>query len=83
MVSRILYSQTQLAVLRLYQLIDEINYMLSSSEWHSLNALLSDYHEVFSLDDNERGETDLVHLTIDTEEAPLQRQPARCILFAA
>ena len=50
--------------------------MLSSSEWHSLSALLSDYHEVFSLDDNERGETDLVHLTIDTEEAPLHSKTA-------
>ena len=38
---------------------------------------------MFILEDNERGETDLVQLTIDTEGAPPKRQPARRVPFAA
>ena len=68
---------------KLKAMIDEANCTISSTERDSLFALLSEYHDVFSLDDNERGETDLVQLTIDTGEAPPQRQSARRIPFAA
>ena len=48
---------------KLKAMIDEANCTLSSTERDSLFALLSEYHDVFSLDDNERGEIDLVQLT--------------------
>ena len=54
-----------------------------SFEQVKLKALLSEFHEAFSLDDDERGETDLVQLTIDTGDAPLRRQSARRIPIAA
>ena len=54
-----------------------------SFEQVKLKALLSEFHEAFSLDDDERGETDLVQLTIDTGDAPLRRQSARRIPMAA
>ena len=40
-------------------------------------------HEVFSLEDEERGETDLVEFRIDTGDATPKRQAARRIPFAA
>ena len=63
--------------------ISEGTNMPNSSERKKLNTLLSEYHEVFSLEDDERGETDLVQLTIDTGDAPPQRQPARRVPIAA
>ena len=68
---------------KLRMLIGEANHGVKSSEKEELYALLSEYHEVFSLEDNERGETDLVQLTIDTGDAPPQRQSARRVPFAA
>ena len=65
------------------KLIGETNSAIHSSKNQELYALLSEYHEVFSLEDSERGETDLVELTIDTGDAPPQRQSARHIPFAA
>ena len=67
---------------KLKAMIEGANCTLSSSERDSLYALLFEY-EIFSLDDNERGETHLVQLTIDTGESPPQRQPVRHIPFAA
>lgn len=46
---------------------------LNSSELEALYVLLTEHHEVFSLEENERGETDLVQLTIDTGNASLLR----------
>ena len=57
---------------KLKVLLNDGNCSLNSSEQEKLHALLSEYHEVFSLEDNERGETDLVQLTIDTGDAPPQ-----------
>ena len=41
------------------------------------------YHKVFSLEDGERGETDLVEFKIDTGDAIPKRQAVRRIPFAA
>ena len=39
---------------------------LSQEEASQLSQLLADYHDIFSLNDDERGETDLVEFKIDT-----------------
>ena len=48
-----------------------------------LQEVILQYHHLFSVDEEERGETDLVQLTIDTGEASPIKQPARHLLFAA
>ena len=58
---------------RLKALVSDANSTLNCLERDKLYALLTEYHEVFSLEDNERGETDLVQLTIDTGGAPPKR----------
>ena len=45
-------------------------------------SLLERYHDVFSLTEGERGETDLVEMSIDTGDAVPRRQASRRILFA-
>ena len=47
-----------------------------------LISLLEEYHDVFSLEEGERGETDLVQLHIDTGDAQPQTQAACRIPFA-
>ena len=46
-----------------------------------LFTLLKEYHNIFSLEDGERGETDLVVLHIDTADTPPSRQRARRMPF--
>ena len=55
---------------------------LSEAERNQLCSLLEDYHDVFCLDDDDRGETDLVELRIDTGEAQPKRQPPHRVPFA-
>lgn len=43
---------------------------------------ITNYHNAFSLSEAERGETDLVEMTIDTGDAPPKRQPLRRVPFA-
>ena len=56
---------------------------LSQEEASRLRELLIGSHEVFSFEDEERGETDLVEFRIDTGDATPKRQAARRIPFAA
>ena len=42
-----------------------------------------DYHTIFSLEENERGTTDLIQLEIDTGDSPPKKQPTRYITRAA
>ena len=42
---------------------------LSQEEVSQLSELLIGYHEVFSLEEGERGETDLIEFKIDTGDA--------------
>ena len=44
-------------------------------EKHTLLEFLTGYHHVFSLEDGERGETDLVQMEINTGDASPKKQP--------
>ena len=48
-----------------------------------LIQLLQEFHYAFVLEDGERGETDLIKMEIDTDNAAPQRQPTRRAPFAA
>lgn len=41
------------------------------------NSFLAGFHDVFSLEEGERGETDLTEMVIDTGDSPPRRVPAR------
>ena len=56
---------------------------LSQEEASQLSQLLADYHDIFSLNDDKRGEADLVEFKIDTRDASPMKQAARRIPFAA
>jgi len=56
---------------------------LDMAQRNELHNLLSEYHQSFSLEEDERGETDIVQLVIDTGDAPPQKQPVRRVPFAA
>ena len=47
-----------------------------------LHTLLEDVHTAFSLDGDERGETNLVEMEIHTGDALPKRIPARCMPLA-
>ena len=48
-----------------------------------LQEVLLEYHHLFSLDEEERGETDIIQMNIDTGEAAPIKQPARRMPYAA
>ena len=48
----------------------------------SFLQFLSNHHEAFSLEENERGETDLLEMEIDTGDAPPKKQRPRRMPFA-
>ena len=52
-------------------------------ELQQLKDFLIDHHDVFSLEEGERGETGIVQLEIDTGDAPPQRQPPRRMPFVS
>lgn len=52
------------------------------AEQEQLYALLQKYHSVFSLSKEDRGETDLVELHIDTGDATPHKYPAHRVPFA-
>ena len=56
---------------------------LPSEENAQMGKVLSDHHDVFALEDKERGETDLVQLEIETGSSPPARQHPRRMPFAA
>ena len=51
------------------------------SEASQLRDFIADNHAVFSLEEGERGETDLVTMTIDTGDMPPQKQAPRRMPF--
>ena len=61
----------------------ESNKQISEGESSQLSILLAEYHDIFSLEDDERGETDLVEFKIDTGDACPKRQAVRRVPFAA
>ena len=54
---------------------------LPPDELQQLKDFLVDHHDVFSLEEGERGETDIVQFEIDTGDAPPQKQPPRRMPF--
>ena len=54
---------------------------LPLQEKRTLLEFLTGYHHVFSLEDGERGETDLVQMEINTGDASPRKQPTRRIPF--
>ena len=59
------------------------NPLLSPDESSKLNKVLCAYHDIFSLEEGERGETDLVEFAIDTGDSIPSKQPARRVPYAA
>ena len=49
---------------------------------NSFLQFLSNHHEAFSLEENERGEMNLLEMEIDRGDAPPKKQRPRCMLFA-
>ena len=55
---------------------------MPKNEREQLIALLGKYHQVFSLMEGERGETDLATMSIDTGDTILKKKPVRRVPFA-
>ena len=55
---------------------------LQREDENQLLSVLEDYHDVFSLEEGERGETDWVEMKIDTGDAAPVRQAPCQIPFA-
>jgi len=54
---------------------------VSEEESSQLGGLVTDYHDIFSLNDEEHGEMDFLKFKIDTGDALPRRQLARRVLF--
>ena len=68
------------------KLVDSVAEMATRLPWQEkskLQDLLCEHHNVFALEDGERGETGMVQMTIDTGDSEPKRQPARRTPFAA
>jgi len=56
---------------------------LQDHDMEQLLHLLTEFHDIFSIEDGERGETDWVKMSIDTGKATPVRQQPRRVPFAA
>ena len=56
---------------------------VSKEEMQQLYDTLEGFHDIFLIDDDERGETNLVEFNIDTGESPPIKQAARRVPYAA
>ena len=68
---------------KLCTLVDSGESALVSHEREQLKLMLMEYHTIFSLEENERGETDLIQFEIDTGDSPPKKQPTRYVPHAA
>ena len=66
---------------KLTETIEVVN--LSEPERTLLLDLLRDYHDIFALEENDRGQTDLIQLEVDTGDVTPIKQPSRRMQFAA
>ena len=55
---------------------------VSTEECQQVLSFLEQYHDMFSLTESDRGETDLVEMSIETGDATLRIQTARRLQFA-
>ena len=62
---------------KLFQSVAEIGVNLLQQDKNKLFSLLCEYHDVFVLEEGERGEIGLVQMKIDTGDAMPKRQPVR------
>lgn len=67
---------------RLGKLLVDVGSTLCWQDKDRLRHLLLSHHQAFAVEDGERGETDLIQMTIDTADASPRRQPVRRIPFA-
>jgi hypothetical protein len=67
---------------KLRRLLAEVGRTLCWQDKDRLRQLLLGHHQAFAVDEGDRGETDLIQMTIDTGDAPLRRQPVRRTPFA-
>ena len=58
-------------------LLAEVGPTLCWQDKDCLRQLLLGHHQAFAVDEGDRGETDLIQMTIDTGDAPPRRQPVR------
>ena len=68
---------------KLQHLLKDYKSPVSNPQRDELHVLLLQYHDVFSLSEDDRGETDIVQMTIDTGDAPPQHQCVQHIPVAA
>ena len=64
------------------RLVADVGPTLCWQDTDRLRQLLLNHHEVFAVEDGDRGETNLVQMTIDTGNALPRRQPVRRTPFA-
>ena len=64
---------------KLCTLVDKGKSALAPSEWEQLKVMLGNSHNVFSLEENERGEPDLIQFKINTGDSAPTKQPTRHI----
>ena len=64
-------------------LLQQTKPQVSEEDCLPLKQLLNECHEIFSIEDDERGETDMVEFEISTGDEAPKRQAARRIPFAA
>ena len=67
---------------KLGELLAEVGPTLSWQEKDRLRQLLLSHHRAFAIEEGDRGETDLILMTIDTGDALPRRQPVRRTPFA-
>ena len=60
----------------------EVGPTLKWQDKDRLRRLLLDNHQAFAIEVGERGETDLIHMSIDTGDATPRRQSVRRTPFA-
>ena len=63
-------------------LLMEVGPTLKWQDKDRLRRLLLDNHQAFAIEVGERGETDLIHMSIDTGDATPRRQSVRRTPFA-
>ena len=73
-------SHEKLCKTKLKEAIRELD--LPRQEKETFQSFLSQHHHAFTLEDGERGETDLIQMEIDTEIVHTKKQRARQLPFA-
>ncbi len=73
---------TSLRKQMLAEILSSKDCILPPEEKECLHSMLLQHHSAFSLEEDERGETDLTRFVIDTGDSPLKKQPVRRTPFA-